>query len=405
MSHIEDRVEEFKKRPVQSEESLFPSKKGLLNIYFHVSENSGVGYYRLYLPALKLREQGLANTMISDFRWGVGDHMEPDMKLLTKILNWADVVVVGRKDQGEFYAQWGALKEFYNLPIILDTDDNIFHVRPSNPGYSGYAPGSEAITWNRHGVQKVFDAITVSTKNLIDVYKKYNPKIYHLANNLDVKWWNSFPSHKKDDFIRIGFVASAAHPEGVRIVRDPVVKILEKYPNTKLLVTQMYRDMFKDTPVFDRVEAIPWIKLEEFPEKYKALGIDIGLAPLADNLFNRAKSNLRWMEYSVQGVPSVVSPVEAYSCVRDGIDGLVAQEKDEWFDAIEKLVLDPELREKMGKAAMDRIEKEYNIDRNIGSWLKVYTDIHSKYHEFFGKKKRFFVGEKGLQEFGGKRTG
>ena len=378
----------------------FPNR-GLLKIYFHVSENSGVGYYRLYLPALKLREHGLADTMISDFKWGEGDHIEPSGKYLTEILQWADMVVVGRKDQGDFYAQWGAYKQFFNMPIIMDTDDNIQHVRPTNPGYQGYFPGSEAQVWNQYAMSKVFDAITVSTENLKEWYKKYTPKVFELPNNLDVKWWDSIKSGKsKDEFIRIGFIASAAHGEGVTHIKEPMLKILNKYPNVKFLISKMFISLFDGHP---RVEGIDWIKLENFPNGYKNLGIDIGIAPLADNLFNRGKSNLRWMEYSVQKIPSIVSPVEAYFCVRDGIDGFFAKEKDEWFEKIELLVKDEKLRKKIGQQAYERINREYNIDKNIGLWFDTYKDIHDKYHEFFGKKKKYFIDNKGLREIGGSR--
>lgn len=377
----------------------FPNRKGLLKIYFHVSENSGVGYYRLYLPALKLREHGLADTMISDFRWGEGDHVEPSGKYLTEILQWADIVVVGRKDQGEFYAQWGAMKELFNIPIVMDTDDNVQHVRPTNPGYQGYYPGSEALVWNQYAMSKVFDAITVSTSNLKEWYKKYNPKTLELPNNLDVKWWDSVKKTDIDDgIIRIGFVASASHGEGVTHIKEPILQILEKHKNVRFYISKMFLSLFDGHP---RVEGIDWIKLENWTNGYKKLGIDIGLAPLADNLFNRGKSNLRWMEYSVQGIPSIVSPVEAYSCVRDGIDGFFAKEKKDWFEKMDLLVKNKKLRKKVGTAAYQRINKEYNIDKNIDLWFKTYKDIHDKYHEFFGRKKKFFITNKGLQEIGG----
>ena len=56
-----------KKLTSQEVFTAFPKREeGKLNIYFHVSENSGVGYYRQYLPASKIQEHGLANVLISD---------------------------------------------------------------------------------------------------------------------------------------------------------------------------------------------------------------------------------------------------------------------------------------------------------------------------------------------------
>lgn len=376
----------------------YPKEEGKLNIYMHISENSGVGYYRQYLPAIKLREAGLANVVISDFRWAEGNHNEPDLEQLFEIANWADIIVVGRKDIGQFYAQWGGIREFFNMPIVLDTDDNVRHVRPSNPGYQGYYPGSEAIFWNQLGSSKVFDALTVSTEDLYEFHKKEMPKIYHLPNNLDVKEWSKYPRYVYDDGkIVIGFIGSASHSEGIKIVKKPVLEIMQKYPQVKLLITHIYAPLIADYPaeIKNRIEFVPWLKLQEFPASIKKLGIDIGLAPLTDNMFNRAKSNLRWMEYSLSHMAPIVSPVKPYLCVKDGVTGLVAKEQKEWYSAIEKLVLDRDFRLKLSENAFAEICTNYNIDKNIHLWDNAYKEIHKKYHEFWGKKKHFVSLGKG----------
>lgn len=158
--------------------------------------------------------------------------------------------------------------------------------------------------------------------------------------------------------------------------------------------------MFDDVDVKDRIEAIPWIKLEDWAKDYKALGLDIGIAPLADNLFNRGKSNLRWMEFALQRVPSVVSAVEPYLCVRDGIDALIAREKGDWYTQIERLVVDPELRARIGEEGYRRISTEFNIDLNIKKWLNVYAEIAERHREYFGERKHYFITKNGLQEQG-----
>lgn len=369
----------------------FPKEiEGKLNIYFHVSENSGVGYYRLYLPAAKLREHKLAQTMISDFKWGEGDHKEPDMKLLFDICNWADLIVAGRKDLPDFYAKWGGIREFFNIPIIMDTDDNIRHVRPDNPGYQGYHPGSPAIDLNKYAISKVFDAITVSTEHLKEFHKKENPRIYVMPNNLDLVEWNKHESKVHNDgLIRLAFLGSSAHQSGMQIIKKPLFEILKKYPNTRFLVTHVYRDLFKEFSQ-DQIEYIPWIKLEEWQKGVKSLGIDIGLAPLADNMFNRSKSNLRWIEYAAAGIPAIVSNVLPYRCVTNKKNAIIVKEQDEWFAAMEKMITDEKFRKKIKKNAYEEVKKSYDIDKNIPLWAKTYEEVHRKYHEFYGEKKNYY---------------
>ncbi len=374
-------------------EQAFPKKEeGKLNIYMHVAENSGVGYYREYLPAVKLRESGLAQVLISDFRFGEGNHVVPTHQMLFDIARWADLIVVGRQDVGEFYAEWGGIKEFFNIPIVLDTDDNVHFVRPQNPGYMGYHPGSEALAWNRYATNKIFDAITVTTQDLKDFYTKDNPRIYILPNSLDVKLWDSIvPKKREDNSIRFGFIGSAAHSEGMRIVIKPVLKIMKKYPNTRFVVTHVYKNFFENYPqeIKNRIEYAPWIKLQDWQQGLKDLHLDIGLAPLADNMFNRAKSNLRWLEYSLIPVPTIASPIKPYLCIKDGFNGIIAREKEDWFIALERLVVDEKLRHTISKNAYDTVAKEFNIDLNIKSWENTYKEIHDRFHDFFGPKKVF----------------
>ena len=379
--------------------SMFPKRvEGKLNIYFHISENSGVGYYRQYLPATKLREKELAQVLISDFRWAEGNHVEPDIETLYAIANWADIIVVGRKDIGNFYAQWGAIRQYFNVPIVIDTDDNVREVRPTNPGYQGYHPGAEAILWNRYGMSRVFDAITVTTQDLYELHKKDNPKTFILPNNLDVIHWDSFEKkNHRDDKIRIGMLISSAHTEGVYIVKKPILEILEKYPNVEFHVTHVYHQLFNDVSenLKNRIIPTPWIKLIDWPKSVKELGFDIGLAPLADNYFNRSKSNLRWMECSLAGMAVIASPIRPYLCIEHGVTGFLAKEQSEWKDCIEKLVTDPDLRSQIAKNAHDKVAVDYDMDKNITLWDNTYREIHRKFHEFFGPKKHFMVVKDG----------
>lgn len=372
---------------------LLPKKKNLkhLNIYFHCSENSGVGLYRQYLWAKELQDKGLANILISDFRWGMGNHINPDMEKLFALGNWADLFVIGRLDRPDWLAQWGAIREFFNLPIVMDTDDNVRFVRPTNPGYQGYHPGSEATYWNKFAFRKIFDAITVSTNNLKEFHKNEHPKIYVFPNSLDMKAWKVKKKVWKDDKIRINFNGSSAHTESVQIIKQPLLKIMQKYSNVLFSIPFVFKKMFEDYPqeIKNKITFLPWIKLEDFPKEMANLGIDIGLAPLADNLFNRAKSNLRWMEYSALKIPVIYSPIEAYDCVDNNVDGLVALEREEWYNAMEKLIKDKSLRIKLSDNAYEKVKKQFNIEINAKKYLPVYEEIVRKHRAFFGDKKKF----------------
>jgi len=367
-----------------------------LKVYFHIAENSGVGYYRSYLPAITLRASGLAEVRINDFRWGEGDHVEITEKVFYDTCNWADVIVVSRMDRPEYYAKWSAAKEWFNMPIIMDTDDNVQFVPPSNPGYQGYHPGADALIWNRHAMNKVVDAVTTSTEELRQFYLKEHPRIYVLPNNLDIEEWNKY-SRKNHRKIRIGFICSSSHADGFGIIQKPVYDILKKYKNVEFHYPKMYGRIFQNAPeeIKKQLKPMGWFKLKDWPRKLTEMGIDIGLAPLKDNNFNRSKSNLRWLENSLAGMASIVSPVSPYMCVKDGVDGIVAKEQKEWYNGIEKLITDENFRKELADNSRERIVKEFDIVKNIELWYNTYKEVHDKYHDFYGKKKRFEEISKG----------
>ncbi|KKK71898.1 hypothetical protein LCGC14_2909320, partial [marine sediment metagenome] len=303
--------------------------KRKLRCYFHIAENSGVGYFRQYLPAIILRELGLAEVRINDFKFGKGDHVIPSEKAYFETCNWADILVVGRLDRPEYYAQWGAFREFFNIPIVLDTDDNIHHVPTTNPGYQGYGPNSEAQQWNTKAMTDTFDAITVSTQELKNFYSKYHPRIYTLPNSLDIKEWEKHTyRRKKHKDIRMTFMCSGTHAEGFGIIQKAVYDILKKYKNVSFYYQDMYWRLFEKAPksIQKQLKRIQWIPLEKWPAKMQGFGFDIGLAPLRDNYFNRGKSNLRYLEYSLAGMAPICSPVEPYLCIKNGVDGILAKE-------------------------------------------------------------------------------
>ena len=61
-----------------------------------------------------------------------------------------------------------------------------------------------------------------------------------------------------------------------------------------------------------------------------------------------------------------------YSMVREGIDGLLARGRQEWHDAIKRLVKNPNLRIDMAAAAKERVLKEYNYKDRAKEWADAF---------------------------------
>ncbi|MBX3180004.1 MAG: glycosyltransferase [Candidatus Hydrogenedentes bacterium] len=88
---------------------------------------------------------------------------------------------------------------------------------------------------------------------------------------------------------------------------------------------------------------------------------DIGLMPLDDTPRARGKCAFKALQYMAVGTPVVVSPVGMNAeVVEDGVTGFLADTPEEWRDRLGQLIADPDLRERMGRAARERVRARYS---------------------------------------------
>ncbi|WP_407522449.1 glycosyltransferase [Methylobacterium oryzisoli] len=92
-------------------------------------------------------------------------------------------------------------------------------------------------------------------------------------------------------------------------------------------------------------------------------GVDINLAVLLPGPAADAKSEIKWLEAAMCGIPSVVSGTRTYrEILTDGVDALLADTPQDWTDALERLVADPGLRWRVGAAARRKALDAYTLE-------------------------------------------
>jgi len=224
----------------------------------------------------------------------------------------------------------------------------------------------------------VVDGMTTSTDYLKKVYQKENRRRYVCPNSLDMKWRDKYLDStpiikKKKDEIRIGWAGSAAHYENLKQIQRPLLEILRKYPNVTFHYTGLFGGLFNYGEFSNRIKTVKFADLKKWPEKLARMGLDIALAPLADNHFNRAKSNLRVLEYWACKYPTIASAVLPYRFIKNKKDGLLVMEEKDWFDAMEKLILDEKYRKELGESGYERVKEDFNVEKNCTIW---YEALH-----------------------------
>jgi glycosyltransferase involved in cell wall biosynthesis len=92
---------------------------------------------------------------------------------------------------------------------------------------------------------------------------------------------------------------------------------------------------------------------------------DINLAVLAPGVVADAKSEIKWLEAAVMGIPSVVSDTDRHrEVLEDGVDVLLARDADGWRSALQRLIDDPALRRRLGETARAKALADYSVEAN-----------------------------------------
>ena len=107
------------------------------------------------------------------------------------------------------------------------------------------------------------------------------------------------------------------------------------------------------------VEFRPWAMEREVTDLQDAA---IGVMPLDDTAWTRGKCGLKLLQYMAVGVPAIASPVGVNrDIITTGHDGFLASTVQEWYDCLESLCRQPQLRKEIGLAGRRTVVERYSL--------------------------------------------
>ena len=305
--------------------------------------------YRVLNKAEQLRKHGFAVKVVnlSDFQ-------------LSMAQNASHIIIYRSPISPELLRLCHLAKE-YGKPVFFDIDDLVFDTVYTDQ--LSYTQGLNSVEKGNYdaGVRNYgymlenCDGAITSTNQLQEELFKYQSKVLLNRNLASDDLIAISSQYIKDysqtsDIVKIGyFSGSISHNENFELIKPAIKQLLTKYSNVQLHIVGIL-DIPQDMKPFENQivthDYVDWDKLPALISE-----VDINLAPLVDSIFNRAKSEIKWIEAALVKVPTVASKIGAFSdAIVDGETGLLATD-DQWFDKLEALVLSPELRQKIADAA------------------------------------------------------
>jgi glycosyltransferase involved in cell wall biosynthesis len=255
--------------------------------------------------------------------------------------------------------------------IIFDTDDLVYD--PAFLKHMDYF--AQMNTFERklyaHGVggeilsDPYIKVCTTSTAFLAEKLREKGKKVFVVHNKLsqeDRKVSDDILRITKKDsaLVKISYLSGTpSHNKDFAVITDVLLSLLEKYPHVRLVLAGPLEIEDKLAFFKDQIERITFLPRKEYFATVASM--DINLAPLEiGNPFCEAKSELKWFEAGLMAVPTVASATGTFrEAIVDGVDGYVAESKDEWMIKLARLIEDEIFRKKMGEQAREKIVQLY----------------------------------------------
>lgn len=295
------------------------------------------------------------------------------------------IVVNFRGGYGERAGRFFDLVKSLGVPLVYDVDDLVFdpsmaeqidvYRRMSAQDQSEYVGGMRAISRALLSAQYT----TTSTSflaNYLENYSRMNAWVVPFGVN-DRQIEIAEAVEKPNGGPRfIGYLSGTrTHQKDFSEAADAVARILREYDDVYLKLVG-YLDTEELLPGLEhkihRVEFMGWEDLV-----LETASLYMNLAPFeANSPFCHAKSQLKFVEAALCGVPTVASPMPSFAeSINHGVSGVLASTSSQWYRAMKSLLDDSDLRDRMGQEAHRTCMSRFT-PRAIGARLvEVYREI------------------------------
>ena len=169
--------------------------------------------------------------------------------------------------------------------------------------------------------------------------------------------------------VTLGWVGSSVNHAYIDLLGGALPRLSREVPGLKLLVVSDKDYVMEGVVVENR-------RWSEETEAKDIMDMDIGLMPLADDVWTCGKCALKALQYMACGVPAVCSPVGAnMEVIEDGVDGFLPGDDEGWLEALRKLASSPSLRARMGSAGRLKLEEKYSVTGLWPGYLEVMRSL------------------------------
>jgi glycosyltransferase involved in cell wall biosynthesis len=336
--------------------------------------------YRVFNALEQLRMAGVAGTLLPQ-------DYDPD-RVLSGQPSGPSVLVIHRAPWDERLAALIDAARGQGMRVLYDIDDLVFEPI-ALPWVRALSRLSEAeLDLYEDGLRRYFRALrscdgVLTTTRALAAYAAAEgvPAFVH-RNGLDQRSLDTARAarqarQRREETVLYYGAGTATHDVDFQACGPAIERLMHKYSSLHL-VAQGDVHLGYGLDAFDnRVSRWPWMP---WPDYFWGIAqADINVAPLElGNPFCEVKSELKWFEAALMGIPTIASASEAFAeVIRPEENGFLAKTQTDWYNTLEDLINTPEKRRAVGAKAESDVLARYSPEAMGSQLVDVLTRVAS----------------------------
>ncbi len=312
----------------------------------------------------------------------------------------AAVLVIHRAPWDERLAALIEAARAHGIRVLYDIDDLVFEpiAIPWVRALSRMSEGE--IDLYKDGVRRYLRALTscdavLTTTGALAQYAAAEgvPAFVHRnavdQRSLDTARAARQARQRREETVLYYGAGTATHDVDFQACGPAIERLMHKYSSLHLVAQGDVHLGFGLDAFDNRVSRWPWMA---WPDYFWGIAqADINVAPLElGNPFCEVKSELKWFEAALMGIPTIASASEAFvEVIRPGENGFLAQTEADWYDTLEELINTPHKRRAVGaKAESDVLEGYSPRPETSQSWREIWASAQRSSSGFLLEERK-----------------
>lgn len=320
----------------------------------------GDWYYRTFAPGRAMAELDGVYVV----------NVDQTHRRLGRVLERADVLVINGVCSADLLPVIQQRKQSLLL-TVFEINDDVQEIQPSNPLAAFFGQPENIRLFRRLALAA--DAVQYSTPELERLYGALNWRGRVFPNQLVTV--PPLPAREPSAGVNLGWGGSLGHYEDMVEVAPALCRFVLDHPQVTLhlmCADKIWR-LFDALPA-ERKQLTPVGSIDDYYAFVSRL--DIGIAPNQDKGFNRARSDVKFLEYAGFGAVPVVQRLAPYAgSVRHGDTGYFFGSTPELLRHLERLVGDPDERARVRQGAHHYVSSERQQAAHAAERLEFYDEL------------------------------